>query len=454
MQKNEVLDIVGIGLGPFNLSLATLLTKQATLKSLFFEQKKEFNWHKSMILPHTTLQVPFMADLVTLIDPTSHYTFLNYLHTQHRLLKFYFLEDFEIYRQEYNHYCQWVASQLDSLVFDTQVISITRLNNDDSEEDSGFEISVCEHGENKIYRAKNIVIGTGSTPILPPFLHAIAKQAPQHCMHTADYANRFDFEAIKRRDRLAKVLVIGSGQSAAEVYRALFEQQLDNNHQPKFQLDWMTRSAGFFPMEYAPLGLEHFSPAYIDYFHALDTSIKTKVVGKQDLLHKGISFKTIRDIYHLLYERSIGGQALHSQIIANCALLSAQLSANYEVQLTLQQHEQDHTFNIHYDCVIAGTGYSDLLPACLDTLLADIEHDANGQPIINRDYTLNYQNSVSAHENSGKIFVQNKETHSHGVGAGDLGLGAYRSACIVNQLAGDTIYDTGALEVFQTFGMR
>ena len=83
MQKNEVLDIIGIGLGPFNLSLATLLTKQPALKSLFFEQKKEFNWHKSMILPHTTLQVPFMADLVTLIDPTSRYTFLNYLHTQH-----------------------------------------------------------------------------------------------------------------------------------------------------------------------------------------------------------------------------------------------------------------------------------------------------------------------------------------------------------------------------------
>ncbi len=454
MQKNDVLDIIGIGLGPFNLSLATLLTKQPTLKSLFFEQKKEFNWHKSMILPHTTLQVPFMADLVTLIDPTSHYTFLNYLHTQHRLLKFYFLEDFEIYRQEYNHYCQWVASQLDSLVFDTQVIRITHIDNNDLEKDGGFEISVCEHGENKIYKAKNIVIGTGSTPVLPTSLDAIAKQAPQHCMHTADYANRFDFEMIKRSDRLTKFLVIGSGQSAAEVYRALFEQQLDNNRQPKFQLDWMTRSAGFFPMEYAPLGLEHFSPAYIDYFHALDASIKTKVVGKQDLLHKGISFKTIRDIYHMLYERSIGGQALHSQIMANCALLSAQLSANDDVQLTLQQHEQDHTFSVEYDCVIAGTGYSDLLPACLDTLLADIKHDANGQPIINRDYTLNYKGASDSYQNSGKIFVQNKETHSHGVGAGDLGLGAYRAGCIVNQLAGETIYDTSALEVFQSFGVR
>ena len=115
-----MLDIIGIGVGPFNLSLAALLTK-TDVTAKFFEQKAEFNWHKGMILPNTTLQVPFMADLVTMIDPTSPYSFLNYLHTQHRLLKFYFLEEFKIYRKEYNHYCQWVAEQLDSLNFDAAV---------------------------------------------------------------------------------------------------------------------------------------------------------------------------------------------------------------------------------------------------------------------------------------------------------------------------------------------
>lgn len=454
-----MLDIIGIGLGPFNLSLATLLTKQPSIKGLFFEQKEQFSWHKSMILPHTTLQVPFMADLVTLIDPTSRYTFLNYLHTHHRLLKFYFLEDFEIYRQEYNHYCQWVASQLDSLVFDAKVIRITPIKSNDlqnnelqsghSKNNKGFVITVCEEGKNKTYQAKNIVIGTGSKPILPSYLQKLAAQAPQRCMHTADYANHFDLDAIKPNKGLAKVMVIGSGQSAAEVYRALFEQQLDAKQQPRFQLDWVTRSAGFFPMEYAPLGLEHFSPAYIDYFHALDVETKNKVVAKQDLLHKGISFKTIRDIYHKLYERSIGGQALHSQIIANCALLCAELQADNKVNLTLQQHEQDQRFSVEYDCVIAGTGYSDLLPDCLAELLPDIEHGANGQAVINRDYTLSYNNNSK----SGKIFVQNKETHSHGVGAGDLGLGAYRAGYIINQLVDEAIYDTQALEVFQNFGV-
>ena len=450
-----MLDLIGIGLGPFNLSLAALLANQPNVSSKFFEQKRGFNWHASMILPHTRLQVSFLADLVTLIDPTSTYTFLNYLHTQQRLLKFYFLEDDAIYRKEYNHYCQWVASQLNSLVFDAYVVNVAFTTEGD-----GFEVTVCEHGKHQTYTAKNIVIGTGSQPTLPSFLQPIAKQNPQRCMHTADYSNNFDLSAIQRHDNLAKVLVLGSGQSSAEVYRALFDQQLDKNNKARFQLDWMTRSAGFFPMEYSPLGLEHFSPTYISYFHNLNPATKAKVISKQDLLHKGISFATITDIYHKLYERSIANQETYSVILSNCELLDAQLNntpndtLNNKISLTLRQHEQDSSFTAEYDCVIAGTGYKDGLPPCLGALLPDIEYDEFEQPKVNRDYTLGYRSHSEHVKARGKIFVQNQETHSHGVGAGDLGLGAYRAGCIVNQLVGKPVYDTESLKVFQSFGVE
>ncbi len=29
-----------------------------------------------------------------------------------------------------------------------------------------------------------------------------------------------------------------------------------------YRLDWLTRSEGFFPMEYSKLGLQHFTPEY------------------------------------------------------------------------------------------------------------------------------------------------------------------------------------------------
>ncbi len=457
-----MLDIIGIGVGPFNLSLAALLTK-TDVTAKFFEQKAEFNWHKGMILPSTTLQVPFMADLVTLIDPTSPYSFLNYLHTQHRLLKFYFLEEFKIYRKEYNHYCQWVAGQLASLSFDAAVIDVAFNDSND-----GFVVTVCEQGIQNTYHAKNLVIGTGTQATLPPSLQDIAKKAPHRCMHTAHFADNFDLDSLnassldlnstKTEDKLTKVLVLGSGQSSAEVYRTLFDQQFDGddstNDDPKFQLDWMTRSAGFFPMEYSPLGLEHFSPAYTDYFYHLDSATKSEVAAKQDLLYKGMGFETIKGIYHRLYERSITNQNLHSTLISNCEVNQATLFESPDtIRLTMRQHEQNQTFMADYDCVIAGTGYRYGLPKCLDTLMPAIAHDESEQPIIDRDYALKYV--LTDHKDiarDGKIFVQNQEVHTHGVGAPDLGLGAYRAGCIINQLTGEQTYDTSALKVFQKFG--
>ena len=38
-----MLDFIGIGLGPFNLSLASLLQNKSSLNYVFFEQKAQFD---------------------------------------------------------------------------------------------------------------------------------------------------------------------------------------------------------------------------------------------------------------------------------------------------------------------------------------------------------------------------------------------------------------------------
>ncbi|KJY46880.1 lysine 6-monooxygenase, partial [Streptomyces sp. NRRL S-444] len=94
-------DLVGIGIGPFNLSLAALahgLPHQGAgeLATAFYDQCHDFRWHPGLLIDGTTLQVPFLADLVTLADPTSPWTFLNYLRHKERLFPFYFAEQFHI----------------------------------------------------------------------------------------------------------------------------------------------------------------------------------------------------------------------------------------------------------------------------------------------------------------------------------------------------------------------
>ena len=51
-----------------------------------------------------------------------------------------------------------------------------------------------------------------------------------------------------------------------------------------------------------------------------------------------------------------------------------------------------------------------------------------------------------------RIFVQNGEIHTHGIGAPDLGLGAYRAATIANALIGSEAYLIRERNVFQRFG--
>ena len=108
----RVHDFAAIGVGPFNLGLAALSEPVDGLDGVFLERRDSFDWHPGMMLEPAHLQVPFMADLVTLADPTSPYSFLNFLKQTGRLYRFYIRENFYPLRAEYNQYCQWVAGQL------------------------------------------------------------------------------------------------------------------------------------------------------------------------------------------------------------------------------------------------------------------------------------------------------------------------------------------------------
>ncbi|MGY3683438.1 lysine/ornithine N-monooxygenase [Streptomyces sp. TE33382] len=54
---------------------------------------------------------------------------------------------------------------------------------------------------------------------------------------------------------------------------------------------------------------------------------------------------------------------------------------------------------------------------------------------------------------TGHVYVQNAERHTHGVGAPDLGLAAWRSATILNNLTGTDPYPLPQRTAFTTFGL-
>ncbi len=230
-EAEDILDLIGIGIGPFNLGLAALLHPIDAVKARFFDTRDTFVWHEGLLLDNCYLQVPFMADLVTMVDPTSPFSFLNYLKEHGRLYQFYFYERFHIARTEYSRYCRWVAEQLCSLRFSMEVVDIEA-------RDSLFRVTVRNTATRALSRhlAKNIVLGVGTVPSTPDALSALLNGTD--FIHSSQYAFAKPHLHAKR-----SITVIGGGQSAAECFLDLLEGQ----KQFGYELNWLTRGSGFLP---------------------------------------------------------------------------------------------------------------------------------------------------------------------------------------------------------------
>lgn len=426
-----MLDFIGIGLGPFNLSLAALLNQQTSLRYHFFDKRPDFDWHAGIQLPNAMMQVPFMADLVSLVEPTSPYSFLNYLKAHQRLYKFYFRENLYIPRKEYNHYCQWVVKQLNHVQFESRVADIAPIL-------GGFQVITEHKGRLSVHQTRKLVLGTGTTPKLPAPLQKVAEQNKQ-CLHSSNYIHQCD------EDLSGNVVLVGSGQSAAEIFIDLFDRQINpETGQPKFHLYWLTRSAGFFPMENTPLGLESFSPDYMSYFYHLPKHLKDTLPATQANLYKGISAKTIRDIYERLYHRSIGAVETNVTIAGHYQLEHAEVMNGTNIQLQFFQTQKQQSLKIQASTVIAATGYEYPSLEFLNKLSRNIPLNAQKHWDIDENHKLNYQGE-------GEIYIQNTDLRHHGVGTPDLGLGAFRSAKIANQILGENYFEVEGRQSFQDF---
>jgi len=87
MTDREV-ELLAIGAGPSNLALAVALEELApdlAANSLIIERAAAVEWQPGLLLPWVKSQASFIKDLVTLRNPSSEFSFLNYLFTIGRL---------------------------------------------------------------------------------------------------------------------------------------------------------------------------------------------------------------------------------------------------------------------------------------------------------------------------------------------------------------------------------
>ena len=428
-------DLLGVGLGPFNLGLAALIdgSDAVELDAVFLEQDRRFAWHEGMLVEGTTLEVPFLADLVTLADPTSPHSYLSYLRERDRLYEFYFYETFQIPRREYDDYCRWVAERIGAARFGRRVVDV-RPTDDRPAANFRVEAVDPESGERYAYLARDLVVGVGSRPYVP---EGFRGYPDAEVFHTARY---LDARGSALGSDPDGITVVGSGQSAAEVFLDLLERQEGGG----YRLDWLTRSDGFFPMEYSKLGLQHFTPDYTRYFYDLPQAVRDELLPEQDLLYKGIDPDTSDRIYERLYERSIGDRDPDVGMLATTEVRDIERTAGGRYRLDCEQHQEGTRFVHGSDVVVLGTGYHRPTPAFLSTLEPHVERDERGRLAVGERYALET-------DLSGEVFVQNAEMHTHGVGAPDLGLGTYRNSAILDRLLESSPYPVDEDTVYQDF---
>ena len=442
--SEEIHDLLGVGIGPFNLGLACL-AEPLDLDAVFLDARDGFAWHHGLMLEDATIQVPFLADLVTLADPTSPYSFLAYLKQIGRLYPFYIREDFQPLRAEYDAYCRWAADRVAGLRWGRRVVDVRREApaGPGPGEEPVYRVTAVTSAGTETYRARHLVLGIGTTPWSPVPTRELDGDG-RVALHAADY--------LHRREELLgldSVTVVGSGQSAAEIYHDLLSSSGDGGP----LVDWVTRSPRFFPMEYTKLTLEMTSPEYMDHFHGLPSDTRDRMLRDQRSLYKGIDAELINQIHDLLYRRSVRGLR-NGLLVAATALDHADVDDTGPIRLDLRCNDTGRQWSHHTDGLVMATGYSPTAPRFLEGITDEIDWEdpgprgaAAGRPRryrVARDHTVDLAHRY--------VHVQNAEEHTHGLSAPDLGMGAMRNSIILRGITGREHYPVETAIAFQQFG--
>lgn len=148
-----------------------------------------------------------MKDLATIRDPTSPYTFLNYLASQNRLVTFINRSTFAPTRREFSDYMAWVAAQVVDnaklpgdvrtgvfVHFGERVDHIEAVA--DPTDASDVQIlavcSVAADGTRVTRYCRNLIISSGGVPSTPAIFRTSQLRENPAVIHTAYFLDRID----------------------------------------------------------------------------------------------------------------------------------------------------------------------------------------------------------------------------------------------------------------------
>ena len=430
----EVYDLVCVGFGPAALAIAVALEdaryhfKRCHPNVCFLEKQETFRWHAGMMIPGSKMQISFLKDMATFRDPQSHFTFLHYLYTRRRLSSFANLGTFLPDRLEFEDYLKWCASHFtDQVRYGQEVTSIL----------AGTSGPVIDHftvestdpgGRKSTLRTRNVVLSVGGRPNIPASF-------PQHpsILHSSQYISQIS-RVLPDQQAPHSIAIIGSGQSAAEIFHDL------HTRYPHSRAYLIFRDTALKPSDDSPFVNEAFDPDRVVTFYSTpEADRKTALASIRATNYSVVRLELLEQIYRTQYlQRITQPDSKHWQHRILPSRTIASITTN---PLTLHLQPSSSPNNspaepLPISALIAATGYTRSAHTHLLRNLTHLSASPNDNDWkIQRDYSLALDATLVSP--SCGIYIQGGAEATHGISDTLLSILATRSGELVGRIFGD-----------------
>ncbi|MEM8961638.1 MAG: SidA/IucD/PvdA family monooxygenase [Acidobacteriota bacterium] len=414
--ERDVYDVLTIGLGPANLALAVALEEapaEQQQRRVFLEAKPSHAWHPGMMLEGSLLQISVIKDLATVADPCSRFTFLNYLKEKGRLFEFLNLRELYPTREEFADYLAWAADKLGSRVCYGR--RVTRIEPGTRGDDGVIETVIVEaenlaDGSVERFETRNVVVATGGVPKGPENVVleregrelGLREMVGDRVLHSDKFLR--DLERIPGPEAGESFLIVGAGQSAAELFLYLLERY------KRSRVTSTIRRFAYKPADGSDFTNSVFFPSWTDYYYDLAPERRREFFDIiKDVNYAVIDEPLIHRIYTELYRQKVAGD-VRGEIKPFMQLEKVE-ERNDKVVATYHHLMHDHRVELEADRMILCSGYD--WPKKHPVLAPLSEHLRDGDGggwRIGRDYRLDSDETLAA-----GIYLQGYCEDTHGI---------------------------------------
>jgi L-ornithine N5-oxygenase len=423
-------DVLGIGFGPANLALAIALEEEGhDFDVRFLEARPGPSWQSAMMLDGSDIQNHPVRDLVSLRNPRSRYSFINYLFENGRLLEHLNVPMEFPLRKEYAQYVSWVAGHFSRLVdYGVQVTGVVL-----GRDAEGRPVYTVATSAGDSLQARVLVIGTGRTPFVPEPFDAVDSPRVFHLTRYLPALRKLaELGAAGEGDRSPRaVTVIGGSQSAVELTLDLARRF------PRARVTTLVRSLTLRLKDTSPFSEEGYFPDFTDYYyrasrerkHAIDAYLRLTNYSSAD-------GDVLRELYRLIYEQRLDGD--QRVLISGSRQVRGLEVLPDGVRLSVEEVNTGEYGEHRADFVVLATGFRDLgpaghqdrVPALMRGIADDFAFDSHGYLAVGRGYEVQpLGGDLPA------LFLNGLCESTHGIGdAGSFSLLSLRAKVIADGL--------------------